>query len=85
MVEQIRVDGRHEMLKGARWSKIVLSYESYKVGNLTPPSGGKDRVLRGGSWRFDSADYFRCAFRFSSAPDSQYEDNGFRVALDPAE
>ena len=47
---------------------------------------GADRVMRGGSWRFD-ANYCRSAARFNYRPDDRYYDVGFRlsrsVALDP--
>jgi formylglycine-generating enzyme required for sulfatase activity len=58
------------------------SYARYKRGDLTPPSGGTSasRVLRGGSWYYFAPDYFRCAYRHLNAPDSRYDNRGFRVA-----
>ncbi|HPO12236.1 MAG TPA: SUMF1/EgtB/PvdO family nonheme iron enzyme [Candidatus Hydrogenedentes bacterium] len=46
----------------ADWSHSE-AYGRYKKGDLTPPSSGTWRVLRGGSWCIDSTDYFRCAYR----------------------
>ena len=39
------------------------AYARYKRGNLTPPSSGSARALRGGSWDYVSALSFRCAYR----------------------
>jgi formylglycine-generating enzyme required for sulfatase activity len=56
-------------------------YERYQRGDLTPPSSGASRVLRGGSWVNDDPDDFRCACRLQSHPDFRYGDFfGFRVA-----
>jgi len=56
------------------------AYERYKRGDLTPPSGGHDRVLRGGSWHSRAPDVFRCACRNYDVPDDRNDNNGFRVA-----
>jgi len=56
------------------------AYGRYKGGNLTPPGSGVSRVLRGGSWLYDSADYFRCAFRNFGKPENRCNCNGFRCA-----
>jgi len=56
-------------------------YNRYKIGDLTLPSTGEFRVVRGGSWYFDAADFFRCAYRISGAgPDHRVGDLGFRCA-----
>ena len=45
------------------------SYNRYKQGDLTPPSTGIYRVIRGGSWYCKTAGSFRCAARnFNTAP-----------------
>jgi formylglycine-generating enzyme required for sulfatase activity len=57
------------------------SYGRYKGGNLTPPSSGVTRVLRGGSWNYDNSDYFRSAFRFNRPGGSgAFIGFGFRCA-----
>ena len=56
------------------------SYGRYKRGELTPPSGGARRVLRGGSWRNGPSDDFRCACRYGRGPDLRYDGCGFRVS-----
>ncbi len=56
------------------------AYARYKRGDLTPPSGGSQRVLRGGSWGYQYPDYFRCASRNFNHPDLRIDFNGFRVA-----
>ena len=59
-------------------------YSRYKVGDLTPPSTGQYRVLRGGSWYDGYTYYFRCAYRDSYysgySPDYRYCYYGFRCA-----
>ena len=56
------------------------SYNRYKTGDLTPPSTSEldSRVVRGGSWGFDSSGFFRCAgcLRFNG----RWSDFGFRCA-----
>ena len=56
------------------------SYARYQRGDLTPPSGGARRVLRGGAWDFDGSDYFRCAYRHALAPGYRLSYYGFRVS-----
>jgi formylglycine-generating enzyme len=57
------------------------AYDRYKRGDLTPPSSGTRRVLRGGSWRYDSSDDFRCAVRLDYVPTARYDYSlGFRAA-----
>jgi len=55
-------------------------YDRYKRGDLSPPSSGEYRVLRGGSWYRDFPGYFRCAYRNYRAPEARGHDRGFRVA-----
>jgi len=56
------------------------AYSRYRQGNLTPPSSGTSRVLRGGSWLDDSDDDFRCAEREWDKSDCRKSHHGFRVA-----
>ena len=58
----------------------VNAYARYKGGDLTPPSSGGGRVLRGGSGGRDGPGDFRCAFRFCYVPGYRYFFFGFRVA-----
>jgi serine/threonine-protein kinase len=60
------------------------AYERYRAGDLRPPSLGKFRVARGGSWVLSDQGFFRCAFR-NRRPDLRSMSYGFRVArnLDP--
>jgi len=59
------------------------AYERYAAGDLTPPATGEDRVVKGGSWLFDSAQgLFRCACRGSTKPSLTDAHYGFRCARD---
>ena len=55
------------------------AYSRYKQGDLSSPSSGKSRVLRGGSWNYDYADSFRCADRSSEIP--EYAARQLRVSV----
>jgi len=76
----------HYQMSGNVWEWCADWYDSnaygrYKGGNLTPPQSGSSRVLRGGSWRYDNSDRFRCAYRTAvSGPTARYYNYGFRAA-----
>ncbi len=55
------------------------AYERYARGDLTLPSSGSSRVLRGGSWG-SNADTCRPAYRDHLGPTNRDNLNGFRVA-----
>jgi formylglycine-generating enzyme required for sulfatase activity len=55
------------------------AYRQYKGGDLRPPASSA-RVLRGGSWRDDLADLFRCAYRYHCRPADRIDRYGFRCA-----
>jgi len=56
------------------------AYDWYKRGDLSAPSDGSDRVLRGGSWDHDYSGLFRCAYRGLYYPDARDNDGGFRCS-----
>ena len=57
------------------------AYSRYQRGDLTPPSSGASRVLRGGSWFGGLPDGFRCAYRdFGPSQYRCLSYYGFRVA-----
>jgi formylglycine-generating enzyme required for sulfatase activity len=56
------------------------AYKRYTKGDLTAPGSGTSRVLRGGAWRNDVPDYFRCAPRNYNNPDVRNDNRGFRCA-----
>ena len=55
------------------------AYERYARGDLTPPSSGDSRVLRGGCWS-DTYAYCRSAYRSCCRPCFSSNREGFRVA-----
>jgi formylglycine-generating enzyme required for sulfatase activity len=56
------------------------AYNRYRQGELSPPSKGRGRVLRGGSWYYINPKYFRGAYRYLSAPEGRFGNCGFRLA-----
>ena len=58
-------------------------YAERATANIDPhgPASGEKRVIRGGSWNFDS-DSARCALRYTHAPQDKGFSLGFRVAAD---
>jgi formylglycine-generating enzyme required for sulfatase activity len=79
--------GFYDML-GNAWEWVNDWYGStyYSVSPSTNPLGpvsGTYRVLRGGSWNYDS-DIVRSSYRTTIfSPDITYSDDGFRVARNP--
>jgi iron(II)-dependent oxidoreductase len=66
------------------WCSDWYGADYYAVSPAADPTGppsGKRRASRGGAWRHQIK-YNRCAARSSLPPDFQYNDYGFRVALD---
>ena len=60
-------------------------YGSYNANAATNPDGlskGKDRVLRGGSWRGDAKNC-RVSYRYNYSPDHSRFNLGFRVIMLP--
>jgi len=55
-------------------------YDRYRQGDLSAPTSGSSRVLRGGSWNRGDPDYFRCSYRSDDGPVWLNYDRGFRVA-----
>jgi formylglycine-generating enzyme required for sulfatase activity len=62
-------------LSGNVWEWCRNEYENPK---RTQDSGSELRVVRGGSWFFNS-DFARAAFRYLNLPDSRNLDVGFRL------
>ena len=57
--------------------------KSYATGDLTPPSRGSHRVLRGGSWVSHDSWFFRCPCRYFGIPSYRGSLVGFRCARGP--
>jgi formylglycine-generating enzyme required for sulfatase activity len=75
--------GLHDM-HGNVWEWCLDSFASYSAAPVTDPfvTGGLSRLIRGGSWDFDS-DLCRSAFRSSINPSFAFNNVGFRVVLAP--
>ena len=56
------------------------AYERYRQGNLTPPSSGTYRVLRGGSWGVGDPGLFLASCRGRDYPVRRNDYFGFRCA-----
>jgi formylglycine-generating enzyme required for sulfatase activity len=69
------------------WCGDWYSLSFYRAGegiNPTGPTGGSEKVLRGGS--FDDDEYFcRVKYRNKNFPDRKFENYGFRCVLDVVE
>jgi formylglycine-generating enzyme required for sulfatase activity len=58
------------------------AYNRYGRGDLTRPKTGSARVVRGGSWVYDSPDRFLGSYRGDRAPGGRLDLGGFRCAGD---
>ncbi|WP_372367691.1 formylglycine-generating enzyme family protein [Candidatus Uabimicrobium sp. HlEnr_7] len=59
-------------------------YDDYQVGSVVDPTGpndGSGRVIRGGSWGYNSPRLVRSAYRDRYEPGSRVDDIGFRFCL----
>jgi len=77
--------GLHDM-SGNVWELCRDWYGPYSSGAQTNPTGpatGTYRVIRGGSWKYDT-DHARSSFRTSIAPNFPLDYIGFRVARSPS-
>ena len=54
-------------------------YGSYTSSLQTKPSGGSNRVKRGGSWSSYRGNYCQAAYRYYGTPSYHYIDIGFRL------
>ena len=70
-------EGVHEWC--ADWYSRIY-YENSPNQNPSGPQHGYRRVSRGGSWRH-LIRFARCAARSSLAPEKQFNDFGFRIAM----
>ncbi|MFH1117290.1 MAG: formylglycine-generating enzyme family protein [Pseudomonadota bacterium] len=59
-------------------------YERYARKDLTLPSAGQSKILRGGSWHGDAPLPFRCGARLPKNPEDRAHWVGFRCVRGPA-
>ena len=78
--------GLHDMSGNVwEWVNDWFSYTYYASSPSTNPPGpasGEYRVLRGGSWNFDTG-YLRSSYRLDTTPGLSFNYCGFRVARNP--
>lgn len=75
-------------MSGNLWqwcSDLYGPYSNCTQNDPIGPSSTSDygRCMRGGSWKSDMVEYFRCASRLWADPDSLDDDIGFRLSAGP--
>jgi formylglycine-generating enzyme required for sulfatase activity len=61
------------------WYELDV-YDRYGNGDMTPPTSGIGRVLRGGSWGGNGKSLFQCSDRIFLSPELHHDSWGFRCA-----
>ena len=56
------------------------AYAHYARGGFFMRHSGNKRIVRGGSYNTNKANYMRPAYRFAGSPENRYSNVGFRVA-----
>ena len=71
-------------MAGNVWEWVADAKDGYPAVDVIDPVVAKtenaSRVMRGGSWSYDQPRDLRAAFRYNYAPQSRFDDVGFRCA-----